>query len=152
MATFIIIIIVVIIIVIIISVRWCPCAFRTLSHIVSRTLPCVPKSFRCSFLSLPEWPRLFFSSLFVNYTLIITKINKFNCYLITISKCYFSVRRLSVHFPVSFPIPYCVSRSRSLALPFPSGAFDCFSRVHFSAPVGVGHLAAVSSLSLPWLS
>ena len=39
-----------------------------------------------------------------------------NCYLITIYKCYFSVRRLSVHFPV----PYYVSRSPSLALPFPS--------------------------------
>ena len=30
------------------------------------------------------------------------------------------MRRLSVHFPVSFPIPYSVSRCPSLALPFPS--------------------------------
>ena len=58
------------------------------------------------------------------------------------------VRVNSVHFPVSFPIPYYVSRSPSLALSFPSRvflivspAFPCF------APVGVGHLAAVFLLS-----
>ena len=35
-------------------------------------------------------------------------------------KCALFVRVHFVHFPVSFPVPYYVSRSPSLALPFPS--------------------------------
>ena len=59
--------------------KWCPCAFRALSCVLSRPVLCVP-------YSIPGFP-----------------------------------------------------------FPFQSG-FDCFSRLHFSAPVGVGHLAASSSL------
>ena len=57
------------------------------------------------------------------------------------------VRVHSVHFPLSFPVPYCVSRSPSLAFPFPSRVLLIVSPAFpFCAPVGVGHLAASSSL------